>query len=246
MTSMKSLSTFNLLADSYSFADVVQDDDKLFLAVCVLAVLLLVFVIAINIARIKNVFFKFSKTTKGRIAVYRFIKFYFKYRSVIWYLIFGCCTLVITVLTKNFMHFITFGRHPYMTAAVAWILATSFSFIANKLVVFESYSNSFRLVMREILSFFGARGVSLALDFFLIWLFNVTLGINYTIVALISWALQVVINYLLSKNCVFNVTQDVIEDDYQTAIDSGFESEFIPAFSKDDDFLKYLYDEDNK
>lgn len=243
---MKSLSISNLLADSYSLVGVVQDDNKLFLAVCILATLLMIFVVAINIARIKNVFFKFSKTTKGRIAVYKFIKFYLKHRSVLWYLIFGCCTLVITVLTKNFMHFITFGKHPYITAATAWILATSFSFVANKLVVFESYSKSFKVVMREILSFFGARGVSLVLDFGLIWLFNVTLGVNYTVVALISWALQVVINYLLSKNCVFNVEESTKEEDLANTIDDGLESEFIPTFSKDDDFLKYLYDEDNK
>ncbi len=243
---MKSLSISNLLADSYSLVGVVQDDNKLFLAVCVLATLLMIFVVAINIARIKNVFFKFSKTTKGRIAVYKFIKFYLKHRSVLWYLIFGCCTLVITVLTKNFMHFITFGKHPYITAATAWILATSFSFVANKLVVFESYSKSFKVVMREILSFFGARGVSLVLDFGLIWLFNITLGVNYTVVALISWALQVVINYLLSKNCVFNVEESTKEEDLANTIDDGLESEFIPTFSKDDDFLKYLYDEDNK
>ena len=243
---MKSLSISNLLADSYSLVGVVQDDNKLFLAVCILATLLMIFVVAINIARIKNVFFKFSKTTKGRIAVYKFIKFYLKHRSVLWYLIFGCCTLVITVLTKNFMHFITFGKHPYITAATAWILATSFSFVANKLVVFESYSKSFKVVMREILSFFGARGVSLVLDFGLIWLFNLTLGVNYTVVALISWALQVVINYLLSKNCVFNVEESAKEEDLANTIDDGLESEFIPTFSKDDDFLKYLYDEDNK
>ena len=243
---MKSLSISNILADSYALAGVAQDDNKLFLAVCVIAVLLMVFVIAINIARIKNVFFKFSKTTKGRIAVYKFIKFYFKYRSVVWYLIFGCCTLVITVLSKNFLQFITFGKHPYLSATIAWIIATSFSFIANKLVVFESYSSSFKIVMREILSFFGARGISLGIDFVLIWFFSETLGINYTVVSFISWGVQVVVNYLLSKNCVFSVTDEQNNNDLSSTIDTVTESEFIPTFSKDDDFLKYLIDEDNK
>ena len=246
MISMKSLNISNLLADSYSMADAVQGNDKLFLAVCIIAVLLMLFVVIINIARIKNVFFKFSKTTKGRIAVYKFIKFYLKHRSVVWYLIFGCCTLVITVLTKNFIHFITFGKHPYLSAGIAWIIATSFSFIANKLVVFESYSKSFRVVMREILSFFGARGVSLLLDFGLIWLFSENLGMNYTVVAFISWGLQVILNYLLSKNCVFNVEDEVVEEDLADSINNGFESEFIPTFSKDDDFIKYLLEEDVK
>lgn len=238
---------------SYNFLqDTVKQNDGLFLIFTILVMLIAFFVMAINIARIKKVFFKLAKTRRVRLYTYKLIRFYVKYRRIIWYVLFGCCTTVITIFFKNVFHYIFSSQHPYLSAEIAWLIATIFSFITNKYFVFKSIGAPKIVVFYESLTFFGARIISLLIDFAIIYFMYVLLNINYSLVSIISITIQIIINYFMVTHIVFNdKVKGMFENSQPRRKRKKFielkpivsADEFIPTFSKDDDFLKYLSNE---
>lgn len=131
-----------------------------------------------------------------------------KYREIIMYIfIGGCTTLVDWVVYSLLMTFTDVG----MTAAngAAWFVSVVFAFVTNKLFVFESRSTEKKVLIREILAFFGARVFSGAIGIILpTVLFD--MGLDMSLFGIEGFAakaavsvLIVIMNYVLSKLLVF-------------------------------------------
>lgn len=126
---------------------------------------------------------------------------YLKYKEVIMYLIFGVLTTVVNIVVYFVMADTSMMHIHYMISNVtAWFLSVLFAYITNRKYVFESKSQN---ILKEIISFFGSRLATGAMDMVFMWLFvefNILPGF---IAKVISNVFVIVANYILSKLVVF-------------------------------------------
>lgn len=86
-------------------------------------------------------------------------KFWNKYKEIITYIIFGVLTTVVSWATYNV--FVGAVKMPvWLGNALSWICAVTFAYVTNKFWVFESKSWNIKLVVKEIISFFGSRALT--------------------------------------------------------------------------------------
>lgn len=142
--------------------------------------------------------------------------------EIISYLVFGVLTTVVNFIvfglmgklggadyeTKALFNIGSFNfKYIYFANAVAWIFAVIFSFITNKLFVFESRSFAPSVAGKELASFIGARIIS-----FLVFeelLFGVAAALlknvsgGTWIAKIVTGILVIVFNYIASKLVIF-------------------------------------------
>ena len=126
---------------------------------------------------------------------------YNKYKEGLLYLFFGGCTTLINILT--FFICRQFSLNVGLSNIIAWTVAVIFAFITNKLIVFDSKNMDKNVVMRETISFFIARIISLGIDMGLIYLMIDYLKINELISKIVSNIVVIIVNYIFSKMFVF-------------------------------------------
>ncbi|MBQ8475410.1 MAG: GtrA family protein [Clostridia bacterium] len=131
-----------------------------------------------------------------------------KYREIIMYLIFGVSTtavnwVVYTTLVVLHLAGVTAAN------AVAWVCAVLFAFVTNKLFVFQSHTAGFISVLKESVTFFGARIFSGLFEIFLptllisLGLDGKLFGIDGFVAKAVVSILIIIMNYVLSKLIVF-------------------------------------------
>lgn len=122
--------------------------------------------------------------------------------ALISYLIFGGLTTLI-----NFITFVIFqsylGINYQFANVIAWFVSVVFAFVTNKLWVFGSKNVNFSGFMREILSFFVFRILSLAIDQLIMTIGVSVLHLDATLVKLFDQVFIVLINYVFSKLFIF-------------------------------------------
>lgn len=136
-----------------------------------------------------------------------------KYKELLLYLVFGVATTAVNfVIYSLLVKFL--ACNMTMSNAVAWLGAVIFAFVTNKLFVFESKQWRFPLLLKEMLSFFGARFLSGILEIVLPeLLYNI--GIDFDLFgiqgivakALVSIAV-ILLNYVFSKWFIFKKKAD--------------------------------------
>ena len=137
-------------------------------------------------------------------------------RETILYVLFGLLTTVLNLVSFKLFDLLLGGELYLVSNVIAWILAVSFAFWANKVFVFESKGWTFDQLKKEIPAFFGARIGSFVIEEGGLWLFVSVLRFgektfNFIIVQLsgkmtakiIIGVLVVIINYLVSKFWIF-------------------------------------------
>ncbi len=139
--------------------------------------------------------------------------------EIVSYLLFGVLTTVVNFATYMVMGIFagdnyeekilfTLGKFDFqlilLMNAVAWIVSVLFSFITNKLFVFESSSWKGKVFAKEFLSFIGARIISFVIFEELIFalLVNV-LNLNDLIAKAAVAVFVVIFNYVASKLVIF-------------------------------------------
>ena len=171
---------------------------------------------------IHNIFAKFIKNEKLMDIIRKVIS-----KEVFSYLFFGVMTTVVNLVVfftsdkllgnGSIADFTVFSNVFKITfedvsTLIAWIIAVLFAYITNKLWVFESKSTKASVIVRELISFFGARIVSFVVFESLGFMFVRNIFINYNIlgeeaskwIAKLLMAIVVVIfNYIMSKLVIF-------------------------------------------
>ena len=133
---------------------------------------------------------------------------YLKYKQYILYLVFGGLTTVVS--WGSYSLFVRFGGLSVAVGnALSWVCAVLFAFFVDKIFVFESKSWSGMTVLREIVSFFGARGVTGVLEIVAVPAL-VKLGLDQTLFGtrgmlakILVSVVIVILNFLFSKFLVF-------------------------------------------
>lgn len=124
------------------------------------------------------------------------------------YLIVGGLTTLVNLVTKWGLWFTVLDQtnalQLQISIIISWIVAVVFAYITNRIYVFKSKSKN---VIKEVLSFFGARLFTLGMEMFIMWFFITLLGLNTPLWSMIwtivTQVLIVIFNYIFSKLFVF-------------------------------------------
>ena len=135
-------------------------------------------------------------------------KLFEKYREIIMYLIFGALTTLVSLLSYSL--FVSLLPLSITAAsALSWVISVNFAFVTNKLFVFLSRSLEKKTVLKELASFFLARGISGIVEIFLPeLLFKVGLsfslfGVKGLVSKIFVNVIVSILNYIFSKLWVF-------------------------------------------
>lgn len=127
-----------------------------------------------------------------------------KYKEVIMYLIFGVLTTVVSLVSYYLLTITVLNPESALQLQIAnilsWILSVAFAYITNRKYVFESKSDNY---FKEITSFVGGRIVTLLMDMLIMFVFVTLFKFNDKIFKLVSQAVVIVANYIISKIFVF-------------------------------------------
>lgn len=121
-------------------------------------------------------------------------------KEVILYLIFGVLTTLVDTVVFYISNY-TLNIHYIISTCIAWVFAVLFAYITNKLFVFES--KTYENLLKEMISFFSLRFVSLLMSLVFMFLLVNILVINELISKIAVNFLVVVANYFFSKLFIF-------------------------------------------
>lgn len=126
---------------------------------------------------------------------------YIKYKEQILYLVFGGLTTVVC------LGCVWLFERVNITGIASRIpsdlIAMTVAYITNKIWVFESKCDTFKELLKEIGSFYGARIFTLVLSAIIVFIFVDRLKYNNMIVNLIATVITVILNYVFSKLFIF-------------------------------------------
>lgn len=125
-----------------------------------------------------------------------------KYKEVINYLIFGVLTTVVNYVSYLILAKV-FNVNYLASTVISQIISIIFAYVTNKIFVFESKTTTTKELIKEMVSFFGFRGISLLLDMAFMYIFVDLLKLNDAVMKLVSNVLIVIANYVFSKLFVF-------------------------------------------
>lgn len=135
-------------------------------------------------------------------------KLFEKYREIIMYLIFGVLTTLVSLLSYSlFVSLLSLSITA--ASALSWVISVTFAFVTNKLFVFLSRSREKKAVLKELVSFYLARGISGVVEIFLPeLLFKVGLsfslfGVKGLVSKIIVNVIVIILNYIFSKLWIF-------------------------------------------
>lgn len=132
----------------------------------------------------------------------RFNPFYRKHKELLLYIIFGGLTTVISIAVFGVFSYII-CLNEVTANTISWICAVSFSYVTNRVWVFGNVANGIIAVIREAISFFSARLITLFFENLLLFLFVTCLYQNKMIIKIIANIFVMIMNYIISKLFVF-------------------------------------------
>lgn len=134
----------------------------------------------------------------------KMVNIYKEKKEVINYLFFGALTtfinLVVYFVLTSFWLDASVNIELGVANVISWVVAVIFAYVTNRRYVFES-SNENKI--KEVISFFMARVLTLIVDVLIMLIFVNVLGFNDKIMKIISQVIVIVSNYILSKVFVF-------------------------------------------
>ncbi|MBR3280634.1 MAG: GtrA family protein [Clostridia bacterium] len=133
---------------------------------------------------------------------------YFKYEEIVNYLIAGVLAAMVSLAVKYGLLFTILDPkneiHVQIAVFLSWFIACTFAYFTNRKFVFKSKSEK---IAKEMAKFMGGRVATLGLEALCMWFFINFLGMNSKIEVfiwtLVTQALVMIGNYVLSKLFVF-------------------------------------------
>ena len=134
-------------------------------------------------------------------------KLYIKYKEIIWYLVFGILTTIVSLITYFLLTYTVIDVNNSFMLQIAniisWVTSVTFAYFTNKKYVFKKKEKS----IREALTFYLSRLSTLLLDMLLMFILVTKLNMNDKICKLIIQIIIIILNYILSKLLVFKKTR---------------------------------------
>ena len=151
---------------------------------------------------------KFKSNTKNMIKLIEdyieeddHTSWYNKYSEILLYLFFGGLTTLINIVSFFVLRLL--DVNIYVSNIMAWVLAVLFAFITNKFFVFNSKGKSKKENVRELVSFFGFRVLSLGIDMGVMYVLINLLSSGELLAKVIANIVVIITNYIFSKVFIF-------------------------------------------
>ena len=125
-----------------------------------------------------------------------------KYKALILYGVFGVLTTIINIVAYT-LCYNRLGISNVVSNIIAWIFAVLVAFVTNKIWVFESKSMEAKILLHELISFFGCRIATGVLDLAIMYVTVDQLSFNSTLMKCISNVIVILSNYVASKLLIF-------------------------------------------
>lgn len=143
----------------------------------------------------------------------KILEIYDKHKEVINYLIFGVLATVVNLGVKYLLLFTILDAanavQLQISVIVSWIAACLFAYFTNRIIVFKSKSKE---ILKEVISFFTARIITLGMEMLIMFIFVTALGLNsnlwVAIWSLIAQAVVIISNYVFSKLIIFKKKEE--------------------------------------
>jgi putative flippase GtrA len=132
----------------------------------------------------------------------KWISFWNKNKQIILYLFFGVCTTLINTVCYGVLYE-GFEIPNVISTLLSNVVAVLFSFVTNKLLVFESKTTGGDETLWEMIAFFGWRFAAGVLEVIIMYVAVDVLQQHSIIWKLIANVVVIVINYVTSKWLVF-------------------------------------------
>lgn len=134
-------------------------------------------------------------------------------KEMFYYIVFGVLTTLVSLVTFWIFDKILGSKLALISNVLSWIFAVAFAFITNKFIVFNSKKTDSSTLTKEILSFTGARLLSLGVEelgiFIAQFVFHADKKVYFKFVGgmmiakVILQVIVVIINYIFSKLYIF-------------------------------------------
>lgn len=125
-----------------------------------------------------------------------------KYKELILYVFFGGLTTLVNWgmywLLNDVVH-----MHYLWATAIAYISSVLFSYVTNRIWVFESKVRGLKGILTEMTKFFMSRGATFLLDLLCMYVGVDLLQVNDKLMKLLSNVIVIIVNYILSKLFIF-------------------------------------------
>ena len=143
----------------------------------------------------------------------KILAIYEKYKEVVNYLIFGVLATIVNLGVKYLLLFtILDAANPVqlqIAVIISWVVACLFAYFTNRTIVFKSKSKE---VLKEAISFFTARLITLGMEMLIMFVFVTALGLNsdlwVAIWAIVAQVVVIVSNYIFSKLIIFKKKEE--------------------------------------
>lgn len=130
-----------------------------------------------------------------------FYKPYEKYKPILLYIFFGGLTTIISI--GSYICFdVLLNINELIANVFSWLLAVFFAYLTNRTWVFASNARGIQIV-KEIISFFAGRLLTLGLEEMLILVFVTILAFNSILIKILGQIAVLILNYIISKVFVF-------------------------------------------
>lgn len=147
---------------------------------------------------------------KGQIVIKKLWK-KFVTRETVSYVIVGILTTAVNLISFD-LFCNKLGINDLIANIIAWILAVTFAYITNNLIVFRSGIAKKTKELQKIIKFFSARLVTLGLEEAGLLIFVTFLKFPNMIIKLMLGVLVIIVNYILSKLFIFNKPSDPMDE----------------------------------
>lgn len=132
---------------------------------------------------------------------------YKKHEEGINYLIFGFLAFVLNYILY-FIFADAIAMHYMAATGLSWVLTVVFAYWTNRTFVFKSQNKEKASVVREFVSFIGARVATEVLELALMYVLVDLLTVNDKISKLVCQVIVILANYVLSKIWIFKDTSE--------------------------------------
>lgn len=126
---------------------------------------------------------------------------YNKTKEIIWYGFFGVLTTIINIVVFYFLD--ELGMNLYLNNFISWIAAVLFAFVTNKLFVFDSKSTKKEVVVKEMISFFFFRVLTLGVDMLGMYICTSLIKLGNLLSKVLMNIIVIISNYIFSKIFIF-------------------------------------------
>lgn len=124
------------------------------------------------------------------------------------YLIFGFLAFVLNYILY-FLFADALSMHYMAATVLSWVLTVVFAYWTNRTFVFKSRNKDISAIVKEFISFIGARVATEVLEIVLMYVMVDLLAINDKISKLVCQTIVILANYVLSKIWIFKDKEKV-------------------------------------